>query len=126
LEVMSKIDSVIDLVAAEARYHHSCYKPFCRSTSCAPGSNREVEKVGRRNDEEKSTAFYDLCDYLRQNDECQYSMSELMEKLQELNPSAKSYCEQHLRNKLQSVFGNLMTVTYVPGKKTIVSFQTFV
>ena len=43
--VLSRIDSVIDLVAAESKYHRNCYNDFCKTT-CDSGASCYHKTVG--------------------------------------------------------------------------------
>ena len=73
--VSARLGNVIDLVAAEAKYHNSCYTKFYK----VPSSR----KRGRPEDDELAAAFGHLFAFLEDNDECQYSVDELLLKLAE-------------------------------------------
>ena len=73
--VLSRVQSSIDLIAAEARYHHQCSKQFFLTKT----QGRCKLPRGRPKSNAKSNAFLKLCSYLENNDECQYSMAELLE-----------------------------------------------
>jgi len=72
--VAKRIESAIDLVAAEAKYHCRCAQEFfqCR------GENT----VGKPADAAREHAFSELCNFLDETDECQYSLSELLELME--------------------------------------------
>ena len=62
--------SVLDLVAAQAQYHKTCYTNFVTNRGIpnlkdmSSGSDVKKFKVGRKVDEEAQTAFIEVADYL--------------------------------------------------------------
>ena len=73
--VLSRVQFVIDLVAAEARYHSNSYANFLKLPS--------KRKPGRPQNDDLAEAYEKLFSYLSENDECQYSVDELLHKLAE-------------------------------------------
>ena len=71
--VLGRVDSVIDLVSAEAMYHKLCQLKFF-FTSNDPEC---VGTQGRPADTAKTEAFAEMCAFLDNEDECQYSVAEL-------------------------------------------------
>ena len=121
-EVLLRLASVVDLVAAEGRYHRMCYKYFLRPKCAKPGTSVEQE---RKPDDEKSQAFMKLCEYLQQNDECQYSLDELLSIMTNFDGSSTTYSKKHLKRKLQDHFGNQITISDISGKTCIVCFTQY-
>ena len=112
--VQARAKSVIDFVAAEAKYHKQCYvKYFCDRIS-------DLSK-GRPEDEEKQHAFDKLCAFLCENDECQYSIAELEERMNA--EGSQAYTRKRLKEKLLAAFGDNVTITELPGKHGVVSFR---
>ena len=72
--VLARAKSVIDLLAAGAKYHKHCYSRYF-FVSLSDKSR------GRPQDNEKHSAFDKLFTFLYENDECQYSISELEKRL---------------------------------------------
>lgn len=79
-EILRRLSTEIDLVAAKARYHHHCYSTFYRKGSRSPTAlgSTLVSKIpssrgGRTEDQSKIGGFEKLCYYLENNDECQYT-----------------------------------------------------
>ena len=70
--VARRINSSIDLVAAEAKYHRTCAQNFLTK-------NEKTQSVGKPIDGVKEHAFHELCKFLDETDECQYSVSELLD-----------------------------------------------
>ena len=71
-KVLCHLATTIDLPAAEARYHNRCCLNFFRPKKPCLGHINEKKK-----------AFSILCDILKDNSECQYSISDLEEIMEE-------------------------------------------
>ena len=69
-DVLVRVEAVNDLIAEEAKYHHDCALEFRR---CKGKVNEVPDKS------HKEQAFDKLCEYLEQNDECQYALKETTE-----------------------------------------------
>ena len=84
--VAKRIESAIDLVAAEAKYHRRCAQEFfqCR------GENT----VGKPADAAREHAFSELCNFLDETDECQYSLSEILELMETFLDGEDGYSMQ--------------------------------
>ena len=64
-----------DVVAVEAKYHHDCQVRFNK------GHSQDKKRPGRpcgSSDSKKQQVFDKLCDYLDNNDDCQFSLPELV------------------------------------------------
>ncbi len=70
--VKGRVGTNIGLVAAEAKYHRDCAQQFFQTKTIS-------DKVGKPCDSILDKAFHNLCQFLDENDECQYSLSELLE-----------------------------------------------
>ncbi|XP_028418322.1 uncharacterized protein LOC114543611 [Dendronephthya gigantea] len=114
--VLSRVESAIDLVAAEARYHGNCYANFLKLPS--------KRKPGRPQDNDLAEAYEKLFSYLSENDECQYSVDELLHKLAEYLPQSKDLCsEKTLKKKLEEHFGDDVIIASRRGKTPVVCFK---
>ena len=118
-EVLMRVSNVIDLVAAEGRYHRTCYKYFLRPDCGKPGT---AAHQGRRVDEEKSVAFMKLCKYLEENDECQYAIDEIMCVMSSYESTSTNYSKQYLTRKLKDHYADQITVANNIGKNGVVCF----
>lgn len=119
-EVLLRLSNVIDLVAAEGRYHRTCYKYFlrtdCKKTGTATLGGREVDK-------EKSLSFTKLCEYLEENNECQYSFDELMVIISGFENTGETYSRQYLTKKLKEHYGNQITIANNIGRSGVMCFS---
>ena len=78
--------------------------------------------------QKKLEAFVKLCNYLEENDECQYSLKELMEKMKSFydgDPDGdKVYETKYLRDKLAQHFGDQVIITRLKGRQdNVVTFR---
>lgn len=122
--VLNRINSSIDLIAADAQYHKNCNARFSKIGSSMPGELSE--NVGRPVDKSKLEAFNKLCKFLDENDDCQYLLSDLMEKLSEFSDEAESklYSEKRLRDLLSKRYANTVLLSAsMKSFGTVVSFR---
>ena len=87
-----RVTNVAEMVAAEAKYHHSCHLQFFLKTQTAGQRGR-----GKQEDIEKATAFKQMCQYLEDSEECQFSMTELIKNLVEIAGEEVRYTTKWLK-----------------------------
>ena len=78
----------------------------------------------RRSDQtsDKHVAFNRLCDFLESNAECQYSMSELEDIMEDdICDEVSGYTRKHPETKLKDYFKDNLIFTKLKGKSTIVN-----
>ena len=68
-KVTARIEYEFDLVAAEAKYHNTCYNSFLRPTNGC--------KIGRPQDESTNVGMEEIFKYIENSDDCQFSLEEL-------------------------------------------------
>ena len=78
---------------------------------------------GRPVDAVKNEAFTKLCQYIDENEECQYSMPELVNKLDGYLAGADGYTTKWLKQKLLDHYPDNVILTSEQGKPTIFSFR---
>ncbi|XP_029341748.1 uncharacterized protein LOC100571724 isoform X2 [Acyrthosiphon pisum] len=111
-EVLKRLNSVICLVSEESKYHKSCERKFCSTNPVD-----ENKKRGRPQDEDLANAFSNLCDFLESENECQFGLHFLNEKME-------GTCdEKTLKNKLINKYGDDIIITKSHGRKSVVSFK---
>ena len=115
--MLGRLDSVLDLPAAEGRYHRTCYPEFFREA--------HSHIPGRPKTSGKSSAFEKLCTHIDSSGECQYSLPELELLLHDFGSDNDSYSAKHLRRKLEERYEDKVTVTTVPGKASVFTFQEY-
>ena len=80
----------LDLFAAEARYHNSCYKTF---TSSTVGSNKPHRPVA----DDMSQQFEALCHWLENDGDAElYTLSDLHAQMSHLANGQEVYGEKYL------------------------------
>ena len=119
-DVKLRIQLSSDLVAAEGKYHRYCAQRFYAGSQLL---HDIPSSAGRPPDKEKTKPFETLCQYLRENDECQYSMNELFDLYQGYCGAEGGYTVKWLQQKLAEYFGEDIVVTHVRGKPNVISFR---
>ena len=96
-QVLSRVSNFNDLVAAEAKYHWTCMTRFYIGRKL----DKNLSRAGRPPDEKRQELFEKCCDYIEENDECQYSLRELRDIINLLNDDdSVSISENWLQAKL--------------------------
>lgn len=115
-KVFKRVNSVLCLVAEEARYHKMCYTKFFCTTSSSL-------KRGRPKDEHIDSAFEKLCRYIDDSEECQFTLHELMRNLEENMPESSSVTEKTLKNRLMNTYGDGVMFFQMKKRPTVVCFR---
>jgi len=92
--VRRRIEGVFCLVAEKAKYHKPCVDRF-RNIPGASGSS-----AGRPQNLETIAAFEKVCKFVEEDDDCQYTMKELLEIMGD-----HAYTEKHMKDKLEDKYG---------------------
>lgn len=131
--VKARVMSVNDLPAADALYHHSCSSNF-RTGKQIPKqytSNQSSFKKrasGRPHDMEKTEAFLKTMLFLKENDDEQITLQDLVMKMDEclrdLGSTAPPFSNKHMKSKVKEHFGNQIIVTEINGKSNVVTFKS--
>ena len=118
-EVLLHAQTESDLVSAEAKYHHGCALRFRSSRQ----TNEQSEKR-RPPHFSRVEAFEKLCQYLEENDECQYSLKELAETMDCFLEGADGYEPKYLKEKLKQHYREQIIITNMKGRlENIVTFR---
>lgn len=110
--MLKRVQHAVHVKQVSVRCHRNCKVLFFR---------KSPRNAGRPHDVEKKEAFECLCKFLESNDKFQYSLSELQQKMEECGTDA--YSKPYLKSKLFETFGDNITVTDLPGRPGVVSFQ---
>ena len=114
-DVIHRISHAHDLVAAEAKYHRSCAQSFLHK--------RVKRAASTSKDQIREEAFGKLRAFLDDNDECQYSIPELMEYMENFLNGDEGYSMKWFKQKLSDHYGDDITITNIKGKPSIVSLR---
>lgn len=122
--------NVNDLPAEEAIYHRACSTNFRNGKNIPSIHDKDepkekIRKVGRPTGDVRHQAFLKVTNYLRENDDEQISVSDLVSKMNEylLDSGDDAYCDQYLKQKLLEYFGDQIVVTEINGKANVVTFR---
>ena len=121
-----------DLHAADCVYHHSCSVNFrtgrdipIQFQCCEPTSKRR--KVGRPADEVLEEAFSKVCAFLEENDEEQFTVSDLSDKmgefLREMASDADPFCTKNMKIRLIAHYGEKICISLKDGCKDLVTLR---
>ena len=108
-----------DMPSAEVKYHRNCYSMFLIH-GCKLGT--KAFNSGRPECPAKSKSFDLLIEYLKDNDESQYSLQKILDIFASYLPADEiSYTDKWMKKKLKNYFGDEIIIT--DTKKTC--FITF-
>jgi hypothetical protein len=112
--VKERIENIIDLVAVDARYHHSCLKAFYLQPTTSG------QKRGYRPDSNVDEAMGLILSYLKDNaNECQFSLDDLMNLIEgDYRPDVRN-----VKSRLLKEFGDDVLIVERANKPTIVCFR---
>lgn len=116
-EVFTRINSEIDLIAAEARYHSLCHTRFMSKVS--------DNIPGRPTNSIQEEAFEKLCIRIENDTEnCQFSMNELTEIMTSFLPeNIQCWSEKNLKIRLKKKNHENIVITSISGKPSVLSFK---
>ncbi|KAL8591937.1 hypothetical protein ACOMHN_039990 [Nucella lapillus] len=126
--VLARIKSVNDLPAADALYHKQCSVNF-RTTrgipqAYQPSSETAKATKGRPADERRTEALKKVVEYFKEFDDEQITLTDLCTKMKDyLDSDTQAYTEKHMRQKLESHFGDEIMITCIKGKRNVVTFR---
>lgn len=104
---------LLNLNTSNGRYHLKCYAAF---------KSRRPTK-GRPTNLELNKHFLELCYYIDNSVECQFTLEELKLKLKEIaNINEYIYSNKYLKQKLFDHYGNTVHCSHFGGKKSVFSF----
>ena len=97
-----------DLHAADVFYHRQCSVNF-RTGRRIPVqfSEHTKKKAGRPENTVQQNAFIKTCDYFQNHDEEQFTISDLIEKMNEFlkDTEQSAYDRRHMKRKLEDFYG---------------------
>ena len=110
-EVCTRICNVVDLVAAEAKYHSGCMKKFYQTSSGM--------KCGRPKTSTAFEAMSHAFNYLEQNrEECQFTFSKIFSEYEGDLPTDKT-----IKSELIGRYGHNIVVSVNKNRKPVVCFR---
>lgn len=110
--IARRVTGVLCLVAHEARYHEKCLSKFLLKN---PQSS---SRVGRPEDIRRSEAFERVLQYLKNNDDCQFTMTELLNVMGE-----DAYSAKYLKSKLEAEFGRDILFSSLQGVGSVLTIR---
>ena len=125
-KVHGRISFSQDLIAAGAIYHQVCSTNF-RTGKQVPLSHQtngsKRQKKGRPTDKSRQEAFLEVAKYLKENDDEQLTVNDLMNKTAEFNDQ-EPYSARYMKEKLKEHFGENIVIASINGKADVVTFRS--
>ncbi|CAH3022720.1 unnamed protein product, partial [Porites evermanni] len=125
-KVHGRISFSQDLIAAGAIYHQVCSTNF-RTGKQVPLSHQtngsKRQKKGRPTDKSRQEAFLEVAKYLKENDDEQLTVNDLMNKMAEFNDQ-EPYSARYMKEKLKEHFGENIVIASINGKADVVTFRS--
>lgn len=66
-----------------------------------------------------------MCEYIENSEDCQFSISELINNLGKIDPSSNFCSGKHLKRKLKEFYGDSVVITHFSGLHSIVCFSGY-
>lgn len=88
-----------NLILIKAIYHEDCYTTLVQKSPTA-------RRKGRPEDKNIIVAFEKVCDYINESDKRQFTLRELLERVQENLPNEGTISMKTLKMKLQKKYGD--------------------
>jgi hypothetical protein len=107
-QVFSRIYTV-KLKDVRPKYHYGCWKSFMRESS---------NSVGRPQDNDLCKAMEVIYSYLEQNDDCQFTITELCDLVEDYKISIRT-----MKHKLKEHYGDDIYITDTQSKVPVVCFR---
>ena len=125
--IHARLQVASDLPAVDAVYHQICSINFRTFKDIPMMHNSEQTKKckfspGRPVNNEAETAFINSIEYLKQNEEEQITVLDLVNRMKEVC-GEKSYGVQYTKQKLQEYFGDSVIITEMNGKQNVVTLR---
>lgn len=119
-----------DLPAADAIYHQTCSVNF-RTRKQIPKmfstdqTAYKKQKIGRPQDEERTNAFLKVITYLKDNDDEQTTINDLIEKMDEflIGSEHSAYGHTYMKTKINEHFADEVIITEINGKGNVVTVR---
>lgn len=99
-EILGRLSSINDLVAEEAKYHKDCYINFLKPTSL------QTPKTEILRDSHVTKAMEEICIYLEESSDCQFSKDEILGIISETKPQWWT-----IKAELERKYGDRILIT---------------
>ena len=130
--VKARLECVHDLHAADAVYHQTCSINF-RTGKQIPqkyvpsdGNTTKRMKFGRPQDKDQHSAFLKVLEFLKENDEEQITIGDLIHKMTEYlsDTDHEAYGFTYMKQQIKKRFGDKVVITEINGKPNVVTFRS--
>jgi hypothetical protein len=119
--VRARLESIKDLVAADAVYHTDCKTRFLSNKRPREESETPKAKHGRPKNEQMADTFEKIACFLEENDDEQVTVNDLIKKMKEISGENIAYSHLKMVQELQKRFGEDLIIAQVDGKANVVT-----
>ncbi|KAK3101781.1 hypothetical protein FSP39_006288 [Pinctada imbricata] len=125
LEVLSRVSGVNDLPAADALYHQQCSVNFRtgRNMPKTASTPQDKKRFGRPKENLTQEGFLSAMEYLKENDDGQLTVQDLVGKMSETCGEEKSYSTKYMKTRIKEHFDDEVVISYGPGKPNFVTLR---
>ncbi|XP_071642214.1 uncharacterized protein [Temnothorax longispinosus] len=109
-DVLSRIEGVHSLKEVGGRYHTNCNIRFSHIPTGNSARKPPITDL--------ETAFENVCHYIEENDECQFTLTELLDEMKEYKPKPET-----LKSKLLKRYGEKIMIHEKNGRPTLICFR---
>ena len=128
--VLGRLEYARDLHAVDAVYHNQCSVNFRtgKDVPCQYNSDHQTKKqkqAGRPQSVSRIDAFLKVVKYLEENDEEQFTVNDLCDKMNDFLKSSddEAYSAVYMKDKLNDHFGDKVVMTTIKSKANIVTLR---
>ena len=130
--VLGRLEYLRDLHASDAVYHQTCSSNFrtgkdipAQYSSDTDNGAKRTKVQGRPVDTVRSSAFENIVQYLRDNEEEQLTLKDLSSKMEEYleGTNEEPYSVAYLKKKLEERFGDEIVISTIKKKANVVTLR---
>ena len=125
--VLGRLEYAQDLPAVEAKYHNACLTNFnsgyqVPKRHMSEDGQATSSKRGRQSKSNVEEAFLETVEYFEDNERCQMTVSDLVDKMSEIC-GEEAYSVIHMKRKIIEHFGDSIIISELNGKHNVVTFK---
>ena len=123
-DVVGRLDTSGDAVAAEARYHTRCYWYFTNGRTMPSVLKGKLQAAGRCQDTEMIEIFQNICEWMEESIDELYTVVEVQQEMRRRAGNKEAvYGVKHLKRLLIEHYGDSIMFGSVCGRKDVVCFR---
>jgi len=122
--VKGRLNTISDLVSAEAVYHRKCYSAFHRLISTKPAKSSSGSVTGRPIAQSRQEALDRMCDLLERADDEMNTLADLVNKMKQVASDPDLvYSKKQLKRKFLDKYGDHIVFAEIEGQRNVICFR---